>query len=119
MATPGSQPTMAAPSSPIRRTFPLEKTGERPDPTRHAYRNDLADVALAGRVIASHFAAPLDRALRCEAKLRAAPGPDSEVIAVLEEGAPFAMLDSRGGWAWGYGGSDRRVGYVSADKLAG
>ncbi|MBB3763996.1 hypothetical protein FHS50_001019 [Sphingomicrobium lutaoense] len=93
--------------------------GERPDPARHAYRKDLADVALAGRVIASHFAAPRSKTLSSAADLHQSPDENSERVARLDEGAPFAMLDSRGGWAWGYGGEDRKVGYVRVDALNG
>ena len=28
------------------------------------------------------------------------------------------MLDDSLGWAWGYAGKDRRVGYVRSDALA-
>ncbi|MCM8557168.1 SH3 domain-containing protein [Sphingomicrobium sediminis] len=77
----------------------------------------MADVALAGRVIASHYALPVERELHRDAKLRVEPGKDSEVIADLDAGAPFWLLDSRGGWSWGYGGPDKRVGYVSEEAL--
>ena len=29
------------------------------------------------------------------------------------------MLDCTRGWAWGYAGAERRVGYVPADALSG
>ena len=32
---------------------------------------------------------------------------------------PFEMLDDSLGWAWGYAGSDRRVGYVRSETLTG
>jgi hypothetical protein len=34
----------------------LAGPSDLPDPDFHAYRKDLADIALAGRVIASHYA---------------------------------------------------------------
>ena len=40
-----------------------------PDPLTHAYRKDLADTALAGQVIASHYAEPLVRHLIAGASL--------------------------------------------------
>ena len=88
-----------------------------PDPATHAYRKDLADIALAGRVIASHYAVPLPRAVATEASLRAAPSDDSPAIAELHPGDPFEMLDNSLGWAWGYAGPKRRVGYVRSEAL--
>jgi hypothetical protein len=32
-------------------------------------------------------------------------------------GDPFAMLDVSLGWAWGYAGEDRRVGYVRSEAV--
>jgi hypothetical protein len=40
-------------------------------------------------------------------------------MAELRPGDPFAMLDESLGWAWGYAGRDRRVGYVRANSLKG
>jgi hypothetical protein len=44
--------------------------------------------------------------------LRTAPSNDAETIRDLAAGEPFAMLDDSLGWAWGYAGEERRVGYV-------
>ncbi len=88
-----------------------------PDPAFHAYRPDLADCALAGTVIASHYAEPLARVLRAPAILRDAASPDSAIIAELAAGTSFAMLDNSRGWAWGYAGDERRVGYVPAELV--
>jgi len=88
-----------------------------PDPTFHAYRHDLADTALAGRVIASHYAEPLARRVTSNARLMAAPSDAGEPLADLAEGDDFALLDSIRGWAWGYAGTKRRVGYVRAEAV--
>jgi hypothetical protein len=88
-----------------------------PDPRHNAFRKDLADVALAGRVVSSHFAAPVPRILERAAALYSDPAVESEVICKLSEGDPFELLDNSVGWAWGYGGPDRRVGYVESDAL--
>ena len=85
-----------------------------PDPATHAYRQDLADTALAGRVIASHYAEPLARRLAKAAPLLAAP--DGEPLGDLSAGAVLRMLDCSRGWAWGYA-PDGRVGYVSFEAL--
>ena len=89
-----------------------------PDPLTHAYRKDLADVALAGRVIASHYAEPLVRHLVAPAPLLAEPANDAEPVAQLGAGDELRMLDNSRGWAWGYG-PDGRVGYVTAEAVGG
>ena len=83
----------------------------------NAYRADLADVALAGRVIASHYAEPLARVIRAATSLRLQPSDDAEVVSELAEGDAFLMLDDTLGWAWGYAGKDRRVGYVRSEAV--
>ena len=69
-------------------------------------------------MIASHYAEPLPRIIGSSTPLRAAPSEDSDAVAELEAGEPFAMLDDSVGWAWGYGGSGGLVGYVRSDALA-
>jgi hypothetical protein len=98
--------------------FALTGPSDLPDPKFNAYRKDLADVALAGRVIASHYAEPVERCLRARANLRAAASTDSEAILELEPGEPFLLLDDSLGWAWGYAGRERLVGYLPSEALA-
>ncbi|WP_260484374.1 SH3 domain-containing protein [Sphingomicrobium flavum] len=113
---PTASPTIGASQpSPIDREFPLAGTGTLLDPATHAYRGDLADVRLAGIVIASHYAAEVTREVKHATTLHSEQ--DGEEICRLEAGAPFALLDERGGWAWGYGGAQRRVGYVRVSAL--
>lgn len=73
-------------------------------------------MSLAGQVISPHYAAPVARALKKSSALL--DNPEGEAIADLGAGAPFALLDSRGDWAWGYGGEQRLVGYVPVAVLA-
>ena len=89
----------------------------RPDPATNAYRKDLADTALAGRVIASHYAEPLLRHIAKAAVARAAPSPDSAEVAQVAPGDEFRMLDKSRGWAWGYL-ADGRVAYLAADTVS-
>jgi len=99
--------------------FCLSGPSETPDPNFNAYRKDLADVALAGRVIASHYAEPVDRKIAASTELRAGASEQASFIRQLKVGEIFAMLDESVGWAWGYAGKDRRVGYVPSHVLAG
>ena len=68
-------------------------------------------------VIASHYAEPLLRHLVAAATLRRAASQESEAIGELEAGDELWLLDDTSGWAWGYAGKDRRVGYVPAAAL--
>ena len=82
----------------------------------HAYRKDLADTALAGRVIASHYAEPLLRDIIAASTAYAEPSRDSAAIASVQAGDRLRMLDCSRGWAWGYL-ADGRVAYVSASAV--
>jgi hypothetical protein len=99
--------------------FALGGRSNPPDPRFNAYRPDLADVALAGKVIASHYAAPIDKVVVAGSTLRVAGSDEAEEIAELEPEDPFSLLDDTLGWAWGYAGRDRRVGYVRSEALGG
>ena len=74
-------------------------------------------MALAGRVIASHYAEPLERKLGTATILRLEPSDSAEAVLDLDAGDPFALLDNSLGWAWGYAGGERRVGYVRSEAL--
>ena len=89
----------------------------RPDPATNAYRKDLADTALAGRVIASHYAEPLLRHIVKAAVARVAPSLDSAEVAQVAPGDAYRMLDCSRGWAWGYL-ADGRVAYLAADTVS-
>ena len=88
-----------------------------PDADFHAFRKDLADVALAGEVISSHYAKPALRTIRAKAVLRSGPADDAQPICELGPGDPFELLDDTLGWAWGYAGETRRVGYLRSEAL--
>ena len=51
------------------------------------------------------------------ATLRAAPSEDGAALLELAAGDPFAMLDNSRGWAWGYAGKGRRVGYLRSEEI--
>lgn len=72
-------------------------------------------MALAGTVIASHYAEPLAVRLSRPTTLLAAPQEEAEALCTLPAGAEMRILDKSRGWAWGYAGG--LVGYVPADAL--
>ena len=56
--------------------------------------------------------------MRTPAILRKEPSNEGEELSQLKGGASFLMLDDSLGWAWGYAGEERRVGYVQSSALA-
>jgi hypothetical protein len=87
------------------------------DPMTHAVRADLADVRLADRVFAPHYAAPVARVVVRGVGLRQARGTDAPVIATMAPGDGFELLDLVGDDAWGIATAETLVGYVDADAL--
>jgi hypothetical protein len=87
------------------------------DPRVHAVRPDLADIRLAARVFAPHYAAPVSRRVKGTTALRAERDAASAVIATLADGATFELLDLLGSDAWGVAPAEQLVGYLAADAL--
>jgi hypothetical protein len=88
------------------------------DPRLNAYRDDIADVELAGRLFAPHYAQKLVRACGLmQTLVREGPGDSAAAVSELLPGEEFAVLDITAGWAWGYCVADHRVGYVEAIEL--
>lgn len=112
MARPTAKP---GGSGPRREAHALTGRSVRLDPLRHAVRPDLADIRLADRVFAPHYAEPLTRTLARSATLLAG---DAEPLAQLERSERFDVLELAGGRAWGVAPGRGLVGYVDADALA-
>jgi len=69
-------------------------------------------------VIASHYASPVQRSVKLHTALRSEAEASAEAIVQLAAGTRFDVLDDSRGWAWGYAGEERRVGYVASSALA-
>jgi hypothetical protein len=111
-------PTNGASSSSTDEWFRLTGPSLTLDPRIHAYRDDIADIGLAGQVLAPHYARPLVRGCGSRATtIHAAPKDDSQAISELLPGEEFAVLEYAGGWAWGYARADHVTGYVEAIAL--
>jgi len=78
----------------------------------------LADVRLASRVFAPHYAAPMPRDIAATVALRVKPAADSEVLAELNAGDMFEVLELSGLNAWGVAPATGLVGYIAASALA-
>ena len=85
----------------------------------HAFRPDLADERLRGKVEAERFVpGRLARIVVPVADLRTAPRPDSGLSSQLLYGDDVRVFEEREGWAWVQAVRDDYVGYV-ADKVLG
>ncbi len=88
------------------------------DPRIHAYRRDLADIDLAGQVIAPHYARHLLRGCGSRAVfVWPNPRTEGDPVSELLPGEHFEVLEYAGGWAWGSCAGDGIVGYVEAIAL--
>jgi cell wall-associated NlpC family hydrolase len=88
------------------------------DPRLHAYRTDLADARLRGRVEATHLTE--GRPARVTAGLipvRRAPRPDAPVDTFFHYGETLRVFDERDGSAWCQSDRDGYVGYADAAAL--
>jgi len=114
----GARPGKAASSSSTAERFTLTGPSLRLDPRVHAYRRDIADIALAGQLFAPHYARPVVKVAGPGASaVWIAQSAQSELASELRDGDEFAVLDVAGDWAWGYRVTGHGVGYVPAAHL--
>jgi NlpC/P60 family/Bacterial dipeptidyl-peptidase Sh3 domain len=117
-AKTGQQAGESASKGPTRLSYALKQRTETLDPRIHAYRNDIADIALADRIALHHYVAPSMRQIGLPiANLQAEPSESSELGSQLLFGEGFALLEAEDGWAWGYGLHDHFVGFVRKEAL--
>jgi cell wall-associated NlpC family hydrolase len=90
------------------------------DPRLHAFRPDLADIRLKGRVTAAQFVAGHRKtAIAGNAPLKSQPASDAPLASEVLRGETFTVFDEgREGWSWGQLATDGYVGYVPSDALA-
>jgi cell wall-associated NlpC family hydrolase len=89
------------------------------DPRLNAYRPDLADARLKGKVEAAAFVAGERRRVVADrAPLKHIPAPDAPLASEVLRGEAFVVFDETAeGWAWGQLETDAYVGYVPRDAL--
>jgi cell wall-associated NlpC family hydrolase len=89
------------------------------DPRLNAYRPDLADARLKGKVEAARFVAgKRRRVVAANAPLKHVPAPDAPLGSEVLRGEAFVVFEETGeGWAWGQLEADAYVGYVPRDAL--
>jgi len=98
-------------------SFALSGPSAKLDARIDAYRSGIADIALAGAYLTSHYAMPLMRVAAISSMIRRGPSPAAEATSQLLPGESFAVLDAAGGWSWGYSAHDHHVGYIATDHL--
>jgi cell wall-associated NlpC family hydrolase len=89
------------------------------DPRLHAFRDDLADARLRGRVEAPDFVEGVPaRVVAGRAAVRKAPAPDAELLTFYHYGEPVLVFEAAGGFAWCQSFLDDYVGYVASKEIA-
>ena len=97
----------------------MSAAGPQLDPRRHAYRDDLADRALEGRVASPRYVDGTPwfvSAPHTPVCPRSDAGGDRDTEALA--GEAVTVFEVRDGWAWGQLARDRYVGYIRAAHLA-
>lgn len=89
------------------------------DPRLHAFRNDVADIALKDRVQAARYVSshPIQTAASLATVYRV-PVAGSECISQLLFGETFEYFTAEQGWYWGRSTRDGYVGYVAEADMA-
>lgn len=88
------------------------------DARRNAYRADLADASLRGKVDAPRFAeGEVRQVIQSVVPMRAAPDLKTSFDTELLFGERVSVFDTRDGWAWVQAKSDRYVGYIPAAAI--
>jgi cell wall-associated NlpC family hydrolase len=90
-----------------------------PDPRLNAYRDDLADVRLEGRVTAARFVEGRPGQVRVAvAHVLGAPDAGEALTTQLLFGETVRVFDESEGWAWAQADADGYVGYVPAAAIS-
>lgn len=110
--------TSPSPVAPPRRGFALTGPSRPLDPRTNAVRRDLADIRLADRVFAPHYAEAVARTVLTTTPLRQDRDVNSPVLASLEPGDMFELLEITGDTGWGVAVAPGLVGYVDAEALS-
>jgi hypothetical protein len=115
----GSSPTDQTPTkinAPRREQFRLTGHSAELDASTNAVRGDLADVELADRVFAPHYARAVAWTATGDTPIYEKAQSDATPVGKLIKGDVFNVLDFSAGWAWGR--TAFAVGYVRECMIA-
>lgn len=90
----------------------------RIDRLHEAVRADLADIRLAERVFAPHYAQAVERVATCAVAVRVSREAQAEQLGMLQIGDVFEVLEFSDGQAWGVAPALGVVGYVDTDCVS-
>jgi hypothetical protein len=85
------------------------------DPSIHAVRDDLADVELADRVFAPHYAQAMAYRVVTAAKVHLKADNAAIVVDTLAVGSTLDLFDLSAGWGWVRTG--KGIGYIPANCI--
>jgi hypothetical protein len=103
---------------PPRQIYKLSGHSIEGDPRTTPIRGDLADIKLAGKLFAPHYAVPMLRTgIAPVTEIHAEPHASAMPVSALMHGEEFAVLDIAGEWAWGYCLHDDYLGYLRFAEL--
>ena len=89
------------------------------DPRLNAYRSDLADEKLRGKVMSTEFiSGKIHRVSDPVAAIHVSPTPNAGLISQALYGTRVRVFDEREGWAWGQCENDGYVGYLPVSALS-
>jgi len=89
------------------------------DPRLNAYREDLADARLRGRVAASRFVEGRPaRVIAGRIPVRRAPAAEAPLDTYYHYGEPVLVFEKAGGWAWCQSLKDGYIGYIDESQGA-
>ena len=89
------------------------------DPRLYAFRDDLADARLRGRVEAPRFVEGVPgRVVTGRAPVRKAPAPDAELLTFYHYGEPVLVFEAKDGFGWCQSMIDDYVGYIALKEVA-
>jgi hypothetical protein len=103
--------------APPRKRFHLTGPSVALAPEAFAVRRDLAEIAVADRVFAQHYAEPMAIVALEQAVIYAQPRLDSAEVGHLAVGDRFDILDIGKDWAWGRTVAPGGIGYVAVSAL--
>lgn len=89
------------------------------DPRLNAFRPDIADARLKGKVGSERFVEAFSRrVIAFAAPLKRTPRPDAPLDSEILRGEIFRVFEETGeGWSWGQLETDSYVGYVPTEAL--
>lgn len=89
------------------------------EPRLHAFRPEIADAKLKGKVEAQRFVEAISRRVVVpSAPLKRAPRPEASLASEVLRGEIFRVFEATAeGWSWGQLETDSYVGYVPTEAL--